>query len=80
MVNAITRQGKYGTLYLYAVKYTCTAYPQGFGESVWRCWAYNMDHAVDKFEESSVDEGCRVLRVARVPAEGGMHRARWVTL
>lgn len=74
MVEPTTKQGKHGTLYLYELAYTdrdddCC--PE-FTERVWR---YSLEHVQFAWDESSRADGWTLLRAARVPKEGGMHRA-----
>lgn len=71
----MTKPGRYGTLYRYELVYTDES-DAGFGEMTTRLWAYSLDSAVESFYES--DEGWKLLRIAAVPANGLMHRARWV--
>jgi len=68
----VTRQGAHGVLYRYAVRYTDATDP-GCPEDVWHCWAYNLDHAEDKFYET--DEGWHILSLARVGEGVSQHRA-----
>lgn len=67
----VTRQGAHGALYRYAVRYTDKRDP-AFGEDVWHCWAYNLEHAEDKFFET--DEGWHILSLARVGEGVSQHR------
>jgi hypothetical protein len=69
-----TKPGQYGTLYLYAVTYTD---PSDFaiGELVQRIWAYNIEHALDRFYGSEDADGWKALRVARVLEGVSQHRA-----
>lgn len=63
MANPVTKPGKHGTLFLYSVTYTDKS-DDCIGELKARYWAYNIEHALDRFYE--VDEGWTALRVARV--------------
>lgn len=67
----ITKQGAHGTLYRYVVEYTDD--DPGFGVAHWHCWAYNTEHAIDKFFDD--DDGFRPLRIAR--AGEPAHRLNW---
>jgi hypothetical protein len=68
----VIRQGVHGTLYLYAVRYTDRG-DEVCPEFVWTCWAYNLEHAEDKFYET--EEGWRILSLARVGEGIDQHRA-----
>lgn len=70
----VTKPGKHGTLYLHALRYTCDADPSGFGTAETRLWAYDFDHAADRFNASNED-GWRLLSIARVLAAGSQHHA-----
>lgn len=74
MTKPTTRQAQYGTQYLYEVTYTDPS-DECIGEQTQRLWAYNIEHALDRFYGAIDADGWKALRVARVPAEGGMHRA-----
>jgi hypothetical protein len=66
----LTKPGRHGTLHLYSVKYSCKLDP-GFPPSAWSTWAYNREHAEDRFQESceaSDDLDWEVLSVERVKA------------
>jgi hypothetical protein len=68
-----TKPGKYGTLYLYELEYTDGG-DRGMGVLHSRVWRYSLEHVQDAFYEGS-DGGWVLLSAARVPEEGGMHRA-----
>ena len=73
----VTKPGRHGTLYLYAVKYT-DRYDPAMGQDTTRLWAYNMDHVEDRFYDESSDEegdGWVIVSIARVLARGSQHRA-----
>ena len=74
MTNATTKPGQHGTLYLYEITYTDPS-DDCIGELKQRMWAYNIEHALDRFYSAIDADGWKALHVARVPAEGGMHRA-----
>lgn len=63
-----TKQGKHGQLYHYRFIYTDKD-DTGFGEHEWSTWAYNQEHAIEKFY-SDGDESWKALRIARLPSEG----------
>ena len=67
----MTKQGAHGVLYRYVVEYTDKSDP-GFGVDRWHCWAYNIEHAIDKFD---TDDGFSPLRIAR--AGEPSHRLNW---
>lgn len=71
-----TKPGQYGPLYLYQIAYTDPS-DDGCGEHTERLWAYNTEHALDRFYGSVDSDGWKALKICRVPATGGMHRARW---
>jgi hypothetical protein len=56
-----TKKGKHGTLYLYEIKYDIDP---GVPHS-WFTYAYNEEHAIEKWDESNVDEGFRFMSVGR---------------
>lgn len=57
----MTKQGKHGTLYRFAVDYS-----PGDGEKfTWHTWAYDSEHAVSRFLDDPMDWG-EVLGVRRV--------------
>lgn len=62
---AFTKQGEHGTLYKFAVKYT-DKYDGGFGEATVHYWAYDEEHALDRFYDN--DEGFKHLSVQKVKA------------
>ena len=75
MAKPTTRPGKFGTLYLYELTYTDTS-DSGMGELTCRLWAYNLEHAEDKFYGAPDADGWTLLSAARVPADSSsMHRA-----
>jgi len=52
----LTKPGKHGTLYRYSAEYIDPCDP-GFLPSQWSCWAYDVDHAIDLFDDTSADDG-----------------------
>lgn len=61
----VTKPGKHGTLFRFVIMYrdsdpACPAFD-------WRCWAYDTEHALDKFWSASDGDGdgWTVLSTAR---------------
>lgn len=44
------KQGKYGMLYFWRIHYQDS--DPCLGPQKWNCWAYNQEHAIQKFWES----------------------------
>lgn len=61
----VRKPGQHGPLYLYRFTYTDVSDP-GFGQATWRCWAYDKEHAREKFFDTPDGDDWRVLKVARV--------------
>ena len=59
----LTKPGKHGTLYRYAVRYRCAA--DRDASFVWRTWAYDAEHAVDLFHRGPDADGWRVVGTPR---------------
>lgn len=60
-----TKPGLFGTLYLYRITYTDDSpEPSGFGEATCEVWAYNAEHAREKFFDTD-DEGWRILAITK---------------
>jgi hypothetical protein len=55
-ISPITKPGQHGPLYRYVVEYTDTSDP-GFGIQTWHAWAYNLEHAEEKFYDSNGEDG-----------------------
>lgn len=73
----VTKPGRHGTLYLYAVTYR-DRYDPGMGQDTIRIWAYNLDDVEDRFYDESGDEtgdGFVIVDIARVHARVSQHRA-----
>lgn len=51
-----TKQGKYGTLYLFRITFHDSIDPC-FGADATRVWAYSDEHAREKFLDSSYGQG-----------------------
>lgn len=65
-VKYMTKPGRHGTLTRFAITYTDPR-DAGFGQDVWRTWAYDRAHAIDNFYDSEDgDEGWKILDVERV--------------
>ena len=60
----IAKPGKHGTLYRYAITYTDRG-DGGFGRDVWHTWAYDENHALDRFYDDG-DEGWKHLDIHRM--------------
>ncbi len=68
-----TKPGKYGTLHLFSVEYVdnCDAFNTG----AQRIWAYNWEHAEEKFYDSCEDDdGWRATAVKKVRESGAANR------
>lgn len=72
MSTYVTKLGRHGTLYLHAVTYTDPSPGSGCPELRTVLWAYDMEHALDRFEAEA--DGWTALRVSRVRADGQAHR------
>ncbi len=67
-----TKHGQHGTLYRYVITYTDRS-DEGFGEHTWSTWAYNLEHAEEKF--SANDEGFSIVNLRRLHEGLAQHRA-----
>lgn len=72
----MTKPGKHGTLHRFTIEYTDECDP-GFGVQTWSTWAYDAEHAIDKFYDNP-DEGWTALRIAL--AQESSHRMQWQTV
>jgi len=63
-VKKVTKAGKHGTLTLYSITYSDEPYDPGFGTAKVRVWAYDREHAVERFYEG--EEGWRAVGVTEV--------------
>jgi len=61
----VTKPGRHGTLYLFRIRYK-DRWDPAFGEDVWRTWAYDSEHAQDRFHEADEDEGWEILSIEKV--------------
>ena len=59
----VTKPGAHGTLFKYKIKYFDPKDP-GFGSDIWNCFAYNTEHALDKFYDE--DDGFEAESISRV--------------
>lgn len=57
----LTKPGQHGTLYRFAVIYT-----DGDFSDTWHTWAYDSEHALERFFEGPDGEGWTPLRWARL--------------
>lgn len=64
MSALVSKPGKYGTLHLFAVAYEDSF--DRFNRGVIRTWAYDAEHAEEKFYDSDDAEGWQVTKVAPV--------------
>jgi hypothetical protein len=62
----ITKPGKHGTLYLYEIRYRDGG--DGHFEATCRCYAYDAEHAQEKFLGGPDADGWEILGVKRVRA------------
>lgn len=67
----LTKPGAHGTLYKYVVEYTAGA---GSPTFTWTTWAYDVEHAADKFFADN--GGFLPQRYARATT-GGKHTWKW---
>lgn len=73
MAKALQKPGKEGPLFRYRITYTGKENDPGMAPMTWNTWAYNLEHAEDKFYEN--DEGWVILSIARVLDSTSQHRA-----
>lgn len=64
MSKPLTKQGAHGKLYRYEIEYKDP--DPGCPVFEWRCWAYNSEHAIEKFYEGPEDNDWELLRIARM--------------
>lgn len=55
-----SKPGEHGRLYLFEVRYR-DAHDPCFPIFTWRTWAYDAEHAIDKFYMSDDDDGWTVV-------------------
>lgn len=80
----VTKAGRHGTLTLYAVAYQ-EELPRdaarGLATQTWRVWAYDVEHALERWYDSEDSDGWEPLSVTRVlvstntPSNYASHRA-----
>jgi hypothetical protein len=61
---SVTKPGKHGTLYLFRVTYEDAGDP-GFGRDAVRLWAYDAEHAIDRFHDYDDDPDWRIVSVTK---------------
>ena len=63
----VTKPGKYGTLKLYELTFSCTCDPYSPCNGTSKMWAYSVEHAEEKFVDAHEDDGWQVdeIRLAR---------------
>lgn len=72
-MSFVSKPGKHGTLYQYLLRYKDKDDPAS-PTFDWKTWAYDSEHALDKFYDSD-DEGWKIVSWERVK-DGAQHRAR----
>lgn len=60
----ITKPGKHGTLYLYRIVYRNDG-PDDLQRFTWRTYAYDTEHALNKFYDGPADDGWKAVSIAR---------------
>jgi len=70
----LKKPGLHGTLYKFSIEYVSGPNDPGSPTYKWDCWAYNAEHALEKFNES--DEGFQAVRYARLN-DGLPHNQKW---
>jgi len=73
----VTKKGKHGTLYLYAVTYTDKS-DFAIGQLVQRVYAYSPEHALEIFYGAVDADGWEAISVARVRSKRDASRGRRV--
>ena len=61
----VSKPGAHGTLYRFRIVYRDLDDP-GFPESDWLAWAYDAEHAEDKFYDSEDAWGWKIVSISRV--------------
>ena len=77
MAKALTKPGQYGPLHLFVFEYGDVDGRERIHLGHWRTWAYNLEHAIEKFYDS--DEHFVAFRVARA-TDAPTHRWSWHNL
>ena len=64
--GSYSKPGKYGTLYLHRIEY-CDVYDKhlSFTQLI---WAYDFEHAIDKFYSEGDSDGWEVSKISRAKA------------
>ncbi len=79
-----SKPGKHGTLHLFEIAYTDKPERddgQPYYNGTSRVWAYDADHAVEKFYDGEDDSGWRATSIKRVSASpSAMRRAPEIAL
>jgi hypothetical protein len=75
MAKALQKPGKEGPLFFYRITYTGREHDPGMTPMTWSTWAYNLEHAEDKFYDTDDGEGWTILSIARVLDSTSQHRA-----
>lgn len=75
MAKALQKPGKEGPLFFYRITYTGREHDPGMTPMTWSTWAYNLEHAEDKFYDTDDGEGWEILSIARVLDSTSQHRA-----
>ena len=56
-MSPTSRPGKHGTLYLFRVRYSPDGELCAPGEFSWTCWAYDEEHAQERWDDGNEDQG-----------------------
>lgn len=74
MAKALTKHGKHGTLYRYAIEYGDVGQIR---IGIWRTWAYDLEHALERFRDDDVAfVAFRISRLTDAPE----YRQTWHTV
>lgn len=76
-MQPVTKPGKHGTLYRYELVYRDNS--DMSPEATQVVWAYDQEHAIEKFFDGPDFEGWTLLKIARVN-DVPRHRWRWHTV
>ncbi|TXH43896.1 MAG: hypothetical protein E6Q97_33530 [Desulfurellales bacterium] len=69
----ITKPGQHGTLYLYRITYRNAGQDDHERFTTHR-YAYNAEHAIDRFYDGAEDDGWQVVSAARKRRDNLQHR------
>ena len=69
----ITKPGQHGTLYLYRITYR-NAGQDDHERFTTRLYAYDVEHALDRFYDGSENDGWQVVVISRARKDGLRHR------